>query len=311
MPLSAAWSLLGVLNTLATLPFVWKVRQLGVSGFESTTGPRLWAGTHDCVVVCCIMSPTALSLSFHGDARDAVQFLPASSDVASLRDIVRQLVDLCHGNQREIRSLREEISQIRSQLSSRLASPPSSCSFTTCPVRFCQAHCTSPRCPTHSTAPRRRGCRARGCTSLVPRSCSSGFCESHCTSLRCTLHRRRAPVFSTVGCTADEVPKCVVGSCRAHCTHTPCGPIGGGPRSTLRLCRIQSCSERLHPECSTRCCTLHCFTRPQTGRGREPGEHPTSDPIACSTRGHFQRTTLAPRKGHSRRFSNARSHSPF
>ena len=170
-----------------------------------------------------------------------------------------------------------------------------------CPVRFCQAQCTSPRCPTHSTVSRRRECRARGCTSLVPRSCSSGFCESHCTSPRCTWHRRRVPVCSTVGCTADADQKCVVGSCLAHCTHTSCGPIGGSPRSTLRLCRIPSCSERVHPECSTRCCTLHCsssrcpFHVSPNGVGA-PGEHPTRVPIACSTRGHIQCTaTLAPR----------------
>ena len=37
--------------------------------------------------------------------------VPPSSDVASLRGFVRQLVDHCHGNNREIRSSREEVSQ--------------------------------------------------------------------------------------------------------------------------------------------------------------------------------------------------------
>ena len=44
-----------------------------------------------------------------------------------------------------------------------------------CPVGFCRAHCTSPRCQDHADGRRPRECRARGCHAVVPRSCSSGF----------------------------------------------------------------------------------------------------------------------------------------
>ena len=39
--------------------------------------------------------------------------MPATRNIASLRGIVRQLVDLCHDNQRNIRSLREETLNFR------------------------------------------------------------------------------------------------------------------------------------------------------------------------------------------------------
>ena len=41
------------------------------------------------------------------------------SEISSLRSLVHQLVDLCHGNQREIVRLRDEVSQLRSQLACR------------------------------------------------------------------------------------------------------------------------------------------------------------------------------------------------
>ena len=68
-------------------------------------------------------------------------------------------------------------------------------------------------------------------------------------------------------------------------------------RSRLRVCRIPSCSERVHPECSSRCCStapapVVLSMGTQTGWGREPGEHRTRDPFACSARGDFQCTAL-------------------
>ena len=155
--------------------FVWKAHQHGACGFGLTIGPLLWAGTHDCVVVCCITSRTArflfpelvgmlfsfwcLSLrvglsrpshSYHQFALRALQFLhwtilpsvcpqlvtclrphglfpaPVSApnpEVAALRGLVHRLVDLCESNQRKIRSLREEFSQLRSLMISRFPAP--------------------------------------------------------------------------------------------------------------------------------------------------------------------------------------------
>ena len=128
----------------------------------------------------------------------------ASSEIPSLRSLVHQLVDFCHGNQREIVSPRDDVSQLRSQLASRPQPPPPTtqpepqqvpplpppipavgrgdsrlvcrrvgCSnevSSSCPVRFCQAHCTSPRCNAHGSpvSNQVRQCRTRGCHSAVP-----------------------------------------------------------------------------------------------------------------------------------------------
>ena len=216
---------------------------------------------------------------------------------------MHRLVDLC--DPREVRSLREEFSQLRSLKRSRFPAPPpsptapsgaphvvppplpppgasppvspppiahevprpdrpsvnhcrrSGCSFPvppSCPVGYCQTHCTSPRC-LHSTPTRR--CRARGCSSLVPRSCVSGHRDS--TSARCTLHRRRVRACSTLDCSAEADPRCVVGSCRAHCTHTECGSFGGGSQPTAPAPVVLSMDN-------------------QTEWGREPGEHRTVTP---------------------------------
>ena len=104
-------------------------------------------------------------------------------------------------------------------------------------------------------------CRRSGCSSPVPLSSPVGFCQTHCTSSRCSLHstptrRRRCRARGFFGSTF--LCQWVLRVSLHHCTHTQCGPIGGGSQSTLRVCRIPSCSERVHPECSSRCCTLHC-----------------------------------------------------
>ena len=226
----------------------------------------------------------------------------APSEISSLRSLVHQLVDLCHGNRREIVRLRDEVSQLRSQLVSRpqpplptqpepqqVCPPPppplapsmgdgdsrlvcrrAGCSnevSSSCPVRFCQAHCTSPRCNAHRppVTSQVRQCRLRGCRSSVPRSCASGFCALHCTSGRCSLHRRRQPVCSSPNCSSSPSPSCVVGACMAHCSHPQCSRVPprqnhpATPRSrSLRICRAPTCNERAHPECATSRCTLHC-----------------------------------------------------
>ena len=221
---------------------------------------------------------------------------PESSEVSSLRGLVQQLVELCRGNQSLISHLRDEVSQLRAQFASHLGShtrpdstppppppPPSppvprprgssvrQCRHSNCannvpprcPVGFCRAHCTSPRCQDHADGRRPRECRARGCHAVVPRSCASGFCVSHCTSVRCSLHRGRAPVCSDVSCTAPPSPSCLLGACPQHCNHHQC--VRRAPRRVtpsrpprVRVCRLQSCSELVHAECSSGYCTLHC-----------------------------------------------------
>ena len=229
-----------------------------------------------------------------------------SSETTSLGALVHQLIDLCRGNQREIARLPDEVSQMRTQLASRPHAPPpvpqapppvpaplvpplpptppsvggnspllcrhvgcSTAVSASCPVRFCQTHCTSPRCNVHRSETRQgRQCRM-GCHTVVPRSCASGFCTVHCTSLRSTLHRRRQPVCSSPNCSSPPGPACVVGSCAAHCSHPQCSRgrqdpphhprPSGPPRShSLTFCRVPSCNERAHPECSTSRCTLLC-----------------------------------------------------
>ena len=76
---------------------------------------------------------------------------------------------------------------------SRLVCRRAGCSnevASSCPVRFCQAHCTSPRCNAHGSpvTSQVRQCRMRGGRSSIPRSCASGFCALHCTNNRCSLH---------------------------------------------------------------------------------------------------------------------------
>ena len=120
---------------------------------------------------------------------------------------------------------------------------------------------------------------------------------AHCTSARCILHRRRVRVCSTVDCSGNADPKSVVDSCSAHHIHTQSGPVGGGPQSTLGVCRIPSlfCSERVHALDVALSTTSRCtFNAHSIWWEWELGEHWTRDPITCSARGDFQRTaTLA------------------
>ena len=133
-------------------------------------------------------------------------------------------------------------------------------------MQLCRTHCTSSRCPVHTgrSPTRSRQCRRNGCTTVVPKSCISGFCEAHCTSQRCRLHR--GPVCSSSGCSEVPSPGCVVGMCETHRNHLQCSPPAPPPppastsrrhpNRSLVMCRHRSCTERAHPECSTRHCTF-------------------------------------------------------
>ena len=103
---------------------------------------------------------------------------------------------------------------------------------------------------------------------VAPQWCSGrgDFCDAHCWSQRCRLHR--GPVCSISGCGAVPTPSCVVGTCEAHCIQPQCSPpphpLPFASRHTNRslvICRTRSCSERMHLECSTRHCILHCSSR--------------------------------------------------
>ena len=98
-----------------------------------------------------------------------------------------------------------------------------------------------------------------------PESVSSGFCDEHCSSPQCSVHISARPRCTSSGCNAPPSLGCLVGCCAVHCTHSQCSPQGSKPPRVTRtpnvlsnVCRVRSCNERVHPECSTRRCTLHC-----------------------------------------------------
>ena len=97
-----------------------------------------------------------------------------------------------------------------------------------CRVRFCQDHCTSPRCNVHArqTRSQERHCHFRGCQAMVPAECSSGFCDEHCSSPQCSVHNSTRPSCTPPGCNAPPSPGCLVGCCAVHCTHSQCSPQG-------------------------------------------------------------------------------------
>ena len=143
---------------------------------------------------------------------------PAPNDESrSLRNMVHQLIDVCCANQSHLTGFREEVATLRSLVNTLVARPftppaqvhrssarsssvegqadwtPAPClpprrlfcsSSERCRVRFCQDHCTSPRCNVHArqTRSQERHCCFRGCQARVPAECSSGFCDEHCSS---------------------------------------------------------------------------------------------------------------------------------
>ena len=120
-------------------------------------------------------------------------------EVAALRGLVHRLVDLCESNQREIRSFREEFSQLRSLMISRFPSPlpspaaPSGAPHMVPPPLPPGVSPPVPPPPIAHEVPRPdrpsvNHCLRSGCSSPVPLSCPVGFCQTHHTSSRCSLH---------------------------------------------------------------------------------------------------------------------------
>ena len=167
------------------------------------------------------------------------------------------MVDVCQSNQQQLSLLRGEVSQLRDELRAVRAAPAPSpqaasvrhtraptrasgpgsqshatCHFagcsqqvsTRCPVQFCRARCTSSRCLVHTgrSPTRSRQCMRNGCTTVVPRSCTSGFCEAHA---RASVGRLYQDLFcSSSACGEVPSPGCVVGMCETHCNHPQCSP---------------------------------------------------------------------------------------
>ena len=288
----------------------------------------------------------ALRVPTTGDVPATPRSVPApvsapNPEVAALRGLVHRLVDLCDSNQREIRSLREEFSQLRSLMISRFpaqlpspaapsgaphmvppplppgASPPvppppiahevprpdrpsvnhcrrSGCSSPvplSCPVGFCQTHCTSSRCSVHSTPTRRRRCRARECSSLVPRSCVSGFASLIAPALDAHYIGGvsvSAPLWIVQQMQTQDVWLVLV----VRIALTPSAVQSVEVRSRLLECvgshlvlRGFTRSAALVVAPSTAPVPVVLSMGTQTGWGREPGEHRTRDPFACSARG--------------------------
>ena len=131
----------------------------------------------------------------------------SSAEVVALLGLVHRLVDLCESNQREIRSLRDEFSQLGSWMISRfpaplpsLAAPSDAPHMVTPPLPPPGASPPAPPPPIAHEDPRPdrppsiNQCRRSGCSSRVPHSCPVGFCQTHCTSSRCSLHSTLTPL---------------------------------------------------------------------------------------------------------------------
>ena len=71
------------------------------------------------------------------------------------------------------------------------------------------------------------------------------------------------------GCISPPTPGCLVGCCAVHCTDPQCVPQTGSGRRTSNLlshtCRERSCSERVHPNCSSNRCTFYCSSHQHWG----------------------------------------------
>ena len=133
-------------------------------------------------------------------------------------------------------------------------------------MQFCRAHWTSSRWPVVTGGSPTRSRQSSGFTHQVaPQWCPSRASEgSVTTTVQASVGRlHRGLVCSISGCGEVPTPGCVVGTCETHCTHPQCSPppLPPLPASTSRphpncslvVWRNRSRSERVHPECSTRC----------------------------------------------------------
>ena len=84
----------------------------------------------------------------------------------------------------------------------------------------------------------------------VPREYASGFCRGHCIRPRCSVNHQGRPGGTSPGCISPPAPPTLSGFNK--------GAVAQDLQVLSRVCRIRSCSVRVHSECSSNRCTLHC-----------------------------------------------------
>ena len=162
----------------------------------------------------------------------------------ALRSMVHQLIDVCHINQRHLTGLREEVTNLRSQITVLMSRMPVGVPT---PSSVATPVADSPIAvpPPLPNAPvsgdrRRRVCRRPGCDTAVPAGCCVQFCQAHCASPRCRVHGQRARNSDRScrhpGCEARVPPECTSGFCQSHCNSRRCQVHMNRPRCSMAEC---------------------------------------------------------------------------
>ena len=186
---------------------------------------------------------------FHGDQSSHSVASPLPNDESrSLRNMVHQLIDVCRANQSHLMGLQEEVATLRSLVNTLAVRP-----FTP---------------PAHSAA--QVNLEVTGPLPEVPpwRVRQTGR-PVFAAAKVVLLQFRTVVVCGFVKITAPAQDAMFMHDKPDHrrdITHSQCSPQGSTwpPRVTRtpnvlsNVCRVRSCNERVHPECGTRRCTLHC-----------------------------------------------------
>ena len=194
----------------------------------------------------------------------------------ALRSMVHQLIDVCHVNQRHLTGLREEVTNLRSQITMLMSrmpvAVPSPISVAT-PVADSPMAVPPPvpNAPVSGDSRRRRVCRRPGCDTAVPAGCCEQFCQAHCASPRSRVHGERARNSDRScrhpGCDARVPPECTSGFCQSHCNSRRYQVHMNRPR-----CSMAECDSPPAPGCLVGACVAHCdhwqCSRARMGRGR-------------------------------------------
>ena len=169
----------------------------------------------------------------------------------ALRSMVHQLIDVCYIKQRHRTGLREEVTNLLSQITVLVSRTPVGVPT---PISV-----VAPDADSHMAVPQpvpnalvsgdrqKRVCRRSGCDTAVPTGCCVQFCQAHRTSPRCPFHGQEARNSDRScrhpGCEARVPPRCTSCFCQFHCNS--------------RRCQVHM----NHPRCST----AECDSPPATG----------------------------------------------
>ena len=188
--------------------------------------------------------------------------------------MVHQLIDVCHINQRHLTGLPEEFTNLLSQITVLMSRMPVGVHTPSVAAPVADSPMAVPPPVPNATVSsdrRRRVCRRPGCDTAVPQDVVCCFARPNVQApgvesmdkeqgIRIVLVAIRVPQQNVT----PPAPVCLVGACVAHCDHWQCSRarMGRGWNSRRshvlsNTCRDPSCDERVHPECSSRRCTLH------------------------------------------------------